>query len=82
VALLLLFFYGLVRASAWWVLGREYREAVKQRDEWKTLALRGSEGLLGLTEVAKKSTDSQQSSLDALQQAIEVVDAIRRAEEK
>jgi hypothetical protein len=57
----------------WFVPGWVYREMEKQKDEWKEIAQQGSS-------VAKRTADTTGTSLVALQQAIDVVDAIRKGD--
>lgn len=42
VALLLVIFYGGMKKDPWWVFGWSFRELKVEKDEWKRLALQGT----------------------------------------
>lgn len=43
-------------AKEWWVYGRHYRDALNDRDEWKRMALQGSELADRAVQVASTTT--------------------------
>lgn len=59
LVLALTILFGGFKKTPWWVFGWTYRGVVEEKDEWKRLALRGSEVTERVVSIAESRRDNE-----------------------